>query len=58
MKYLIINFPWHSCFNDDIDIMWDKVESVLKCCIDDSVPKKVVKKNNNLPWMSKEIRKL
>ena len=38
--------------------MWNRFESSLKTCIDNSVPKKVVKKDNNLPWMTKEIRKL
>ena len=39
-------------------VMWNRVETFIKSCIDNSVPKKVVKKNKNLPWMSKEIRKL
>ena len=58
MKCMFVNFPWNLCFDNDIDIMWDKVESFLKSSIDHSVPKKFVKKNNNLPWMNKEIRKL
>ena len=57
MKCMLINFPWNLCFDDDIDIMWGKVESFLKCSIDHSVPKKFVKKNNNQPWMNKDIRK-
>ena len=58
MKYSLDNFPWHSCFDNDINVMWNRVETFIKSCIDNSVPKKVVKKNKNLPWMSKEIRKL
>ena len=38
--------------------MWNRFESSLKSCIDNSVPKKVVKKDKNLPWMTREIRKL
>ena len=52
MKYSLVNFPWHSCFDYDIDIMWNRVETFIKSCIDNSVPKKVVKKNKDLPWMN------
>ena len=44
MKYSLVNFPWHSCFDYDIDIMCNRVETFIKSCIDNSVPRKVVKK--------------
>ncbi len=58
MKYLLVNVPWQLCFDDDINIMWNRTECFIKSCIDESVPKKVVRKNSNLPWMTREIRKL
>lgn len=59
LKFNLFNCQWYSCIDQtDVDVMWNRFESSLKTCIDNSVPKKVVKKNKNLPWMTKEIRKL
>ncbi len=44
--------------NEHVDIVWDKAESIIKSCIDQAVPKKVVTKKNSLPWVNKDIRKL
>ena len=58
MKYLLVNSPWYSCFENNVNVMWNKAESIIMSCIDNSVPKKVVKRNNSLPWINKDIRKL
>ena len=59
MRHIIHNSPWNVCMlMDDVNNKWDFIEHNINAAIDQTVPKKCVKKNRSVPWMSKEIRKL
>jgi hypothetical protein len=43
---------------DNVNNKWDFIEHNINTAIEQTVPKKCVKKGKSVPWMSKEIRKI
>jgi hypothetical protein len=46
--------------NDQIDIntIWETFKRKLKAAIDENIPLKIFKRNNNLSWMTKNFRRM
>ena len=41
----------------DINTIWETFKRKLKAAIDENIPSKIFKRNNNLPWMTKNLRR-
>jgi hypothetical protein len=42
----------------DINTIWETFKRKLKAAIDENIPSKIFKRNNNLPWMTKSLRRM
>jgi len=42
----------------DINTFWETFKRKLKADIDENIPSKIFKRNNNLPWMTKSLRRM
>jgi hypothetical protein len=47
-----------SSTNIDINTIWETFKRKLKAAIDENIPSKIFKRNNNLPWMTKSLRRM
>ena len=42
----------------DINTIWETFKRKLKAAIDENIPSTIFKRNNNLPWMTKSLRRM